>query len=124
MEAHGVTEIRSPLTMLNPPINICGQIMEPMAIAINGAVRRTLIQKRRVISRSSGFSTIDAVAVRGSRAMPQMGQKPGAVRTICECMGQVYSVLVAMGTSGSRAMPQEGQAPGLASRTSRHMGQT
>jgi len=57
--------------------------------------------------------------------MPQIGQAPGAERTISGCMGQVYSTRVcATGTSGSRAMPQEGQAPGLLSRTSGHIGQT
>ena len=34
-------------------------------------------QKRRVMSRSSGFSSCVAVTVRGSRAMPQMGQRTG-----------------------------------------------
>ena len=88
-------------------------------------VRTTPTQKRRVMSRSSGFSSCTAVTVRGSRAMPQMGHDPGSGRTISGCMGQVYSVRVeARGTSGSSAMPQEGQAPGLGSRTSGHMGQT
>ena len=99
--------------------------MLPIAIASSGAVSTTPTQKRRVMSRSSGFSSCAAVTVRGSSAMPQMGQCPGSGRTISGCMGQVYSVRVeASGTSGSRAMPQEGQAPGLVSRTSGHMGQT
>ena len=99
--------------------------MLPIAIAISGAVSARLTQKRRVMSRSSGLSSADAVTVRGSRAMPQIGHEPGAGRTISGCMGQVYSVRVeATGTSGSRAMPHEGQAPGLVSRTSGHMGQT
>ncbi len=96
-----------------------------MSISMSGAVSATLIQKRRVMSRSSGLSSLAAVTVRGSSAMPQMGHEPGAGRTISGCMGQVYSVRVeAVGTSGSRAMPQEGQAPGLFSWTSGHMGQT
>ncbi len=96
-----------------------------MAITSSGAVRATPTQKRRVMSRSSGFSSCVAVTVRGSRAMPQMGHDPGPGRTIWGCMGHVYSVRVAArGTSGSRAMPQEGQAPGLGSWTSGHMGQT
>src|SRR5271166_2638239 len=99
--------------------------MLPIAIAISGAVNARLTQKRRDMLRSSGFSWVDAVTVRGSRAMPQIGQEPGAGRTIWGCMGQVYSVRAdATGTSGSRAIPQEGQAPGLVSRTSGHMGHT
>ena len=83
-----------------------------------------LIQKRRVMLRSSGLSSAAAATVRGSSAMPQMGHEPGSGRTISGCMGQVYSVRGADTNSGSRAMPQEGQAPGLDSRTSGHMGQT
>src|SRR5271155_3216502 len=56
-----------------------------------GSVRATLAQKRVVIEASSGFSASSAEAVRGSRAMPQMGQAPGAGRIISGCMGQVYS---------------------------------
>ena len=122
---HGVTTIRSPGIMLSPPMKKCGQSMLPIAIARSGTVSTRPIQNRRVISRSSGFSSCVAVTVRGSRAMPQRGHKPGSVRTIWGCMGQVYSVRVeAMGISGSRAMPQVGQAPGLDSRTSGHMGHT
>ena len=79
---------------------------------ISGAVRTTLIQKRRVMSRNSGFSSIAAVTVRGSSAMPQMGQDPGSERTISGCIGQVYSVReAAMGTSGSSAIPQKDKHP-------------
>ena len=96
-----------------------------MAAASNGAVSATLIQKRRVISRSSGFSPSCAVTVRGSSAMPQIGQLPGPGRTISGCMGQVYSTRVATtGVSGSSAIPQRGQGPGLIARTSGHIGQT
>src|SRR5580692_2364601 len=99
--------------------------MLPMAMAISGAVKARLTQKRRDMSRSSGFSWADAVTVRGSRAIPQIGQAPGAGRTISGCMGQVYSVRVeATGSSGSRAIPQEGHGTGLVSRTSGHIGQT
>ena len=106
-------------------MNACGQNMLPIAIASRGAVSTTPNQKRRVMSRSSGFSSCFAVTVRDSRAMPQMGHDPGSERTICGCMGQVYSVRVeASGTSGSKAMPHEGHAPGLGSWTSGHMGQT
>lgn len=106
-------------------MNACGHIMLAIAIAIKGAVSARLIQNRRLMSRSSGFSSEDAATVRGSSAMPQMGHEPGSGRTISGCMGQVYSArLEDAGTSGSSAIPQEGQAPGFFSRTSEHMGQT
>src|SRR6185312_16375538 len=96
-----------------------------MATTSNGVVSATLLQKRRVMLRNSGFSSSVAVTVRGSSAMPQMGQLPGWSRTIPGCQTQVYSVLVnAAGNSGSSAMPQLGHAPGFDSRTSGHMGQT
>src|SRR5690242_11240980 len=99
--------------------------MSPIASASRGAVSARLIQKRRVISRSSGFSFSFAVTVRGSSAMPQIGHAPGPGRTISGCIGQVYSTLVAgAGTSGSSAIPQRGQALALVARTSGHMGQT
>src|SRR4029077_3891198 len=99
--------------------------MSDMAIASKGAVGARLTQKRRVMSRNSGFSSSWAVAVRGSSAMPQMGQLPGPGRTISGCMGQVYSTRVAAdGISGSRAMPQRGHALGSVARTTGHMGQT
>src|SRR5579862_3305493 len=99
--------------------------IDAIATSNSGRVRATATQKRRVMSRNSGFSSAAAVTVRGSRAMPQMGHEPGVGRMISGCMGQVYSVRVeATGTSASRAMPQEGQAPGFGSRTSGHMGQT
>src|SRR5271165_5500595 len=103
-----------------------GQNMLPMAIASSGAVRARLIQKRRVMSRSSGFSSVAEVMVRGSSAMPQMGQEPAPGSTISGCMGQTYSVRMegAAGISASSAMPQEGQAPGLFSWTSGHIGHT
>src|ERR1700733_4332640 len=96
-----------------------------IAIAISGAVRARLTQKRRVMSRSSGFSSGAALTVRGSSAMPQIGQEPGPGRTISGCMGQVYSVRADTdGISGSSDIPQEGHAPALLSRTSGHIGQT
>ena len=99
--------------------------MVVIAIANRGAVRAKLIQNRRVMSRSSGLSS-STVTVRGSRAMPQIGQLPGSARTISGCMGQVYSVLLAgsAGDSGSSAIPHLGQGPGPICRTSGHMGQT
>lgn len=85
----------------------------------------TLAQNRRVMSRSSGFSSSASETVRGSSPIPQIGQLPGSDRTICGCMGQVYSIFVSgFGSSDSSAMPQLGQAPGFGSRTSAHIGQT
>ena len=52
-----------------------------------------------------------------------MGQLPGPGRTICGCIGHVYSVFVE-GDSDSSAMPQLGHGPDLDWRTSGHMGQT
>src|SRR5258707_8216155 len=105
--------------------NCISHNMEAMAIASRGAVSARLIQNRRLMSRSSGFSSSPAVTVRGSSAMPQIGHDPGSERTIAGCMGQVYSVrLAATGSSGSSAMPHEGQAPGFGSRTSGHIGHT
>ena len=99
--------------------------MSIMARMSNGTVSAKLIQKRRVMSRNSGFSSAAAVTVRGSRAIPQIGQLPGSKRTISGCIGQVYSTLLAArGVSGSSAIPHFGQAPGLVSRTSGSMGQT
>jgi hypothetical protein len=43
------------------------------------------------MSTSSGFTSSASETVRGSSAMPQIGQLPGAFRTIWGCMGQVYS---------------------------------
>jgi len=58
-------------------MKVCGHNMLPMAIASKGAVRARLIQNRRVMSRSSGLSS-STVTVRGSSAMPQIGQFPGS----------------------------------------------
>src|SRR5882757_8681328 len=100
--------------------------MLPMAIASSGTVRAALTQNRRLISRSSGFSSSPRVTVRGSSAMPQMGQLPGPGRTISGCIGQVHSVLVAgsCGDSGSNAIPHFGHGPGPSCLTSAHIGQT
>src|SRR5579862_8308255 len=91
-----------------------------------GAASATLIQNRRVIETSSGFTSSSIVTVRGSSAMPQIGQEPGPGRTMRGCIGQVYSmrVLGAGGTSGSKAIPHFGHAPGWLWRTSGSIGQT
>jgi hypothetical protein len=58
--------------------------------------------------------------------MPQIGQAPGASRTISGCIGQVHSTRVAAttGSSGSSAMPHFGQAAAFSLRTSGSIGQT
>ena len=94
--------------------------MRNMASATSGTPSSTLVQKRRVIWRSSA-----AVAVIGSSAMPQIGHAPGPSRTISGCIGQVHCVLpAAMGTSRSSAIPHFGQAPGWSWRISGSMGQS
>ncbi len=63
------------------------------------------------------------VTVRGSSAMPQIGQAPGALRMTSACIGHTYSVRVAAtGTAGSSAIPQTGQDPGWSCETSASMG--
>ena len=57
----------------------------------SGTVNTRLAQKRRLMSSSSGFFS-SRVTVRGSRAIPQIGQDPGPLRTICGCIGQVHSM--------------------------------
>jgi len=90
-----------------------------------GTVSAAQTQNRLVMSRSSGFFSSAALTVRGSRAMPQIGHGPGSSRTICGCMGQVYSIFVAgsAARTGSSAIPHLGQSPGPCCRTSGSMGQ-
>src|ERR1043166_4442607 len=57
----------------------------------NGKASATLTQKRRFISINSELSS-SRVAVRGSSAMPQIGQKPGPSRMTSGCIGHVYSI--------------------------------
>jgi hypothetical protein len=63
-------------------------VMCTIASASTGTVKMRLTQKRRVMSRSSGFSTSAAVTVRGSRAMPHFGHVPGRSLTTSGCIGQ------------------------------------
>src|SRR5580704_4921124 len=56
-----------------------------------GSVSAAQTQKRRDISASSGLGGSAEVTVRGSSAIPQIGQAPGPGRTISGCIGQVYS---------------------------------
>ena len=115
-DVRGLTRADTP-----PPVS-----MSPMARPNTGSVSAALVQKRRVMSTSSGFGPSSISIVRGSSAMPQIGQAPGAARTISGCIGQVYStrVIGPAGNSGSSAMPHDGHGTGVASRTSGHMGHT
>ena len=65
----------------------------PMCSTSSGTVRTRPIQKRRLMSISSGFGPSSALATRGSRAMPHLGQLPGRSRTISGSIGQMYSTL-------------------------------
>ena len=95
-----------------------GRTSETMT-ASSGSVSTAPIHRRRVMLINSGLAA-SAVTVRGSRAMPQMGQAPGRSRTISGCMGQVYSAAPA-GVSGAGAIDSKGAGwepsylPGLAS---------
>ena len=86
----------------------------PIAEINTGTVKATPVQNRRCMCLSSEFSSSPAETVRGSRAIPQMGQFPGSVRTISGCMGQTYSVRGARGAllTGSSVIPHLGQLPG------------
>src|ERR1051325_44960 len=111
---------RGPTVVLNGSAGI-----KPLLARItNGSVSAVLIQKRRFMSTNSAFSS-SAEIVRGSSAIPQIGQKPGASRTICGCMGQVYSIFSfgALTVTGSSVIPHFGQEPGLSCRTSGCIGQ-
>ncbi len=61
-----------------------------MTIAVSGTVSAAAPQNRRVILRSSGLAASPAAGVIGSSAIPQIGQLPGPLRTICGCIGQVH----------------------------------
>src|SRR5688572_8737835 len=100
--------------------------MSDIATINSGRESAALIQKRRVMSTSSGLGWSSRLTVLGSRAIPQIGQDPGSSRTISGCMGQTYSVRVAGAAivSGSNAIPHLGHAPGLDARTSGSIGQT
>ena len=53
--------------------------MSTMAIKNSGTLSTRLIQNRRDMSTSSGLAASSAVTVRGSSAMPQIGQLPGLI---------------------------------------------
>ena len=97
----------------------------PIPMTTRGRLRSAVTRKRRAMSVSSGFSSSSRLTVRGSSAIPQIGQFPGPARTICGCIGQVHSVFVAgIGIpAGSRAIPHFGHVPGSGWRTSGCIGQ-
>src|ERR1019366_10547477 len=94
--------------------------MSDISINIRGVASATLIQKRRVISASSGYASSPALTTRGSNVIPQIGQLPGSERTICGCIGQTYSVFETgwIGATDSSAMPHFGHDPGWVCRIS------
>jgi len=62
---------------------------------------------------------------RGSNAIPQIGQSPGASRSISGCIGHVQIVFnAATGVAGSSDMPHFGQSPGRSLSTPSHIEQT
>ena len=65
--------------------------MSAMASTNTGAPIAAAIQRRRVMSTSSGFGPSSAETVIGSRAIPHFGQAPGPCWTTSGCMGHVYS---------------------------------
>ena len=75
-----------------PPGTTCASAgtMPPIASASSGAVAARLTQNRRDKSTSSGLPWSSAGTISGSSAMPQIGQAPGASRTISGCIGQVH----------------------------------
>ncbi len=54
-----------------------------------GMASASPIQNRRVMSASSGLGPLSAVTIKGSSAMPQIGQDPGPSWRISGCIGQV-----------------------------------
>src|SRR5258707_15576969 len=94
-------------------------------IANTGIDKTALTQNLRRISTSSWFSSWSRETVRGSSAIPQIGQEPGASRIICGCIGQVYSIFSfgAVTVTGSSAIPHFGHEPGFGARTSGCIGQ-
>jgi hypothetical protein len=93
--------------------NAFAKDISPMASKTSGTVSAVANQKRRRMSRNSAFSPSSWEGVTGSSAMPQIGQLPGASRTICGCMGHVHCVgLGAAGIASSSAMPHFEQLPG------------
>src|SRR5262245_29304560 len=68
----------------------CGKAISLIPAITTTAMITALTQNRRFISANSRLSS-SAAGMRGSRFIPQIGQLPGACRTISGCIGQVYS---------------------------------
>ena len=83
--------------------------MSPIASTTTGRLNAGRIQNRRVMSSSSGFGSSSAVIVRGSSAMPQIGQAPGG-RCTTSRMHRAGVALTpadeATGGSGSRGLEE------------------
>jgi hypothetical protein len=71
-----------------------------IAKANTGNPTMTLTQNRRVISANSGFGPSSTCAIRGSSAMPQIGQGPGRSLSTSGSIGQMYSILAPRGVTG------------------------
>ena len=99
--------------MSNRPPKPIPSSMSPIVRTKTGRPSSTATHNRRVMSTSSGFGPSSARTVRGSSAMPQIGQEPGPGLTTSGCMGQVYSTRVCgvVERSGSSAIPHFGHAP-------------
>jgi hypothetical protein len=124
----GVARISSIHAILAPPSSAWSGILGSRSDML---IRKTMLagptdtQNRRCMAMSSVFGFSSASTVRGSSAIPHIGQAPGASRTICACMGQTYSVFVDRATAaGSSAIPHFGQLPGSLARTSGCIGHT
>jgi hypothetical protein len=66
--------------------------MSPIVRTNTGAPSTRPIQKRRVMSTSSGLGASDRSATRGSSAIPHFGQAPGRSLRTSGSIGQTYSV--------------------------------
>ena len=112
-------------------VRLSGSAPGPAIISViarpkTGLPMAAAVQNRRVMSASSGSGGSSTSTVRGSSAIPQAGQVPGASRNTSGCIGQMYSTRRAgvAAVSGSSAIPQLGHGTGPVSRTSGHIGQT
>src|SRR5690349_18839532 len=77
--------------------------MSDMPSAKTARLRGKLTQKRRDMLASSGFGPSSSATVRGSSAIPQIGQMPGSDRTISGSIGQMYSTPAALGLGAAGA---------------------
>src|SRR4249920_2223958 len=86
--------------------------MSPIVSRKTGAPSTTPIQKRRVMSTSSGFgasASAPRFVIIGSSAMPHFGHAPGLSLTTSGCMGHVYRVLGDLGPGAGGWRPDEGK---------------